>query len=172
MIETTMELVDGPGQGIVPIHEIGMDDGPDGLFTPITDVADAVCTGPLLGKLVFLVTEPLQGLERLIDLRASPPTERFDRVGVGGQMVLAPIQIAGTGDGDALGHGIEASLTFKFLLKGFTTGFLAGNERGHCGEPGQRAKGSVPLSFLPSCHRDRKTPNRGCDPHTVDGPGY
>ena len=38
-------------------------------------------------------------------------------------MVLAPIHIAGTGDGDALGHGIEASLPFEFLLKGFTAGF-------------------------------------------------
>ena len=44
-------------------------------------------------------------------------------------MVLAPIQITGTGDSDALGHGIEASLTFKFLLKGFTTGF----QQGHIG---------------------------------------
>ena len=123
MIERTMKLVDGTGQGIVPVHEIGIHDGPDGLFTPVTDVADAVCTSPQLGKLVFLVIEPLQGLERLIDLRDSPATKRFDRDGVGGQMVLAPIQIAGTGDGDALGHGIEASLTFKFLLKGFTTGF-------------------------------------------------
>ena len=42
---------------------------------------------------------------------------------LGGQMVLAPIQIAGTGNGDTLGHEIEASLPFKFLLKGFTTGF-------------------------------------------------
>ena len=93
------------------------------MFTPITDMTDSVCTGPLLGKLVFLLIEPLQGLERLIDLRPSPATKRFDRDGVWGQMVLAPIQIAGTGDGDALGHGIDASLTFKFLLKGFTTGF-------------------------------------------------
>ena len=123
MIETTMKLVDGPGQRIVPIHEIGIRDGPDGLFAPITDMTDAVCTGPLLGKLVFLVIEPLQGLEGLIDIRASQATERFDRDGVGGQMVLALIQIAGTGDGDALGHGIEASLTFKFLLKGFKTRF-------------------------------------------------
>ena len=46
MIETTMKLVDGTGQGIVPIHEIGMDDGPDGLFTSVTDVSDSVCTGP------------------------------------------------------------------------------------------------------------------------------
>ena len=123
VIEATMKLVDSTGQGIVPIHEIGIRDGLDGLFTPVTDVADAVCTCPLLGKLVFLLIEPLQGLERLIDLCASPATKKFDRDGVGGQMVLAPIQIAGTGDGDALGHGIDASLTFKFLLKGFTTGF-------------------------------------------------
>ena len=122
MIETTMKLADSIGQGIVPIHEIGIRDGLDGLFTPVTEVADAVGTCPLLGKLVFLLIEPLQGLERLIDLCASPATKRFDRDGVG-QMVLAPIQIAGTGDSDALGHGIEASLTFKFLLKGFTTGF-------------------------------------------------
>ena len=58
-----------------------------------------------------------------MDLRTSPATKRFDHDGVGCQMVLAPIQIAGTGDDDALGHGVEASLTFKFLLKGFTTGF-------------------------------------------------
>ena len=38
-------------------------------------------------------------------------------------MVLAPIQIAGTRDGDAFGHGIEASLPFEFLLKGFTPCF-------------------------------------------------
>ena len=38
-------------------------------------------------------------------------------------MVLAPIQIANTGDGDALGHGIETSLPLKILLKGFTPGF-------------------------------------------------
>ena len=47
MIETTMKLVDSTGQGIVPVYEIGIDDGPDGLFAPVTDVADSVCTGPL-----------------------------------------------------------------------------------------------------------------------------
>ena len=61
--ETTMKLVDSTGQGILPIHEIGIDDRPDGLFTPITDTTNAVCAGPLLGNLVFLVIEPLQGLE-------------------------------------------------------------------------------------------------------------
>ena len=76
---------------------------------------------------MFLVIKPLQGLEGLVDLRPSPATERFDRDGIGCQMVLAPIQIAGTGDGDALGHGIEASLTFKFLLKGFTNRFQQGH---------------------------------------------
>ena len=114
-----MKLVDGTGQGIVPVYEIGIDDGPDGLFAPVTDVSDSVCTGPLLGNLLFLIVEPLHGL----GLSTSPATERFDRDGVGCQMVLAPIQIPGTGDGDALDHGVEASLTFKFLLKGFTTGF-------------------------------------------------
>ena len=85
------------------------------MFAPVTYVSDSVRTGPLLGKLLFLVVEPLQGLEGLVAIRFSPPPERFDRDGVGCQMVLAPIQIAGTGDGDALGHGIEASLTFKFF---------------------------------------------------------
>ena len=123
MIETPMKLVDSTGQGIVPVYEIGIDDGPDGLLAPVTDVSDSVCTGPLLGNLVLLVVEPFQGLERLIDIRASPATERLNCDGVGCQMVFAPIPIAGTGDRDALGHGVQASLTFKFLLKGFTTAF-------------------------------------------------
>ena len=50
MVQAPMELVDGTGQSIVPIHEIGIGDGPDGLFAPIADVSDSVCTGPLLGK--------------------------------------------------------------------------------------------------------------------------
>ena len=107
MIETTMKLVDGTGQGIVPIYEIGIYDGPDGLFAPVTDVSDSVCTGPLLGNLLFLVVEPLQGLERLMDLRTSPATKRFDHDGVGCQMVLAPIQIAGTGDVMHLAMGLK-----------------------------------------------------------------
>ena len=123
MVETPMKLVDGAGQGIVPIDEIAVGDGSDGLLAPVTDVSNAVGTGPLLGNLVFLIVQPLQGLEGLIDLGPSPATQRFDGNGVGGQMVLAPIQIAGTGDSDALGHGIEASLRFKFLLKGFRAGF-------------------------------------------------
>ena len=89
-----MKLVDGASRGIVPIHEIGMDDGPDSLFTLVTDLSDSVCTGALLGNLMFLVIETLQGLERLVDIRTSPATKRFDRNGVGCQMVLAPIQIA------------------------------------------------------------------------------
>ena len=123
MVETPMKLVDGPGHGIVPINEITVGDGSDGLFAPVTDVSNAIGGGPLLGNLVFLVVEPLQGLEGLIDLGSSPTAERFDGNGVGGQMVLVLIQIAGTGDSDAFGHGIEASLPFKFLLKGFTAGF-------------------------------------------------
>ena len=51
MIETTMKLVESTGQGIVPVYEIGIDWGPDGLFTPVTDELDPVCTGPLLGNL-------------------------------------------------------------------------------------------------------------------------
>ena len=49
MIETSMELVDGTGQGIVAIDEIAVGDGPDRLFAPVTDVSNAVCTGPCLG---------------------------------------------------------------------------------------------------------------------------
>ena len=29
MIETAMKPIDGASQGIVPIHEVGIDDGPD-----------------------------------------------------------------------------------------------------------------------------------------------
>ena len=81
-----MKLVDGTGQGIVPIHGIGIHEGPDGLFTPITDLEYSACTGPLLGNLVFLVIEPLQGLKRLIDIRASPAPERFDGDRVGDRL--------------------------------------------------------------------------------------
>ena len=123
MVETPVKLVDGSDQRIIAIDEITVDDGLDRLFSPVTDVSNAVGTGPLLGNLMFLVVQPLQGLEGLVDLGPSPTPQGFDGDGVGGQMVLAPIQIAGTGDGDALGHGIEASLPFEFLLKGFTTGF-------------------------------------------------
>ena len=91
MIETPMKLVDGTGQGIVPIHEIGIHEGPDRLFTPITDYVRSIrpalaCTGPLLGNLVFLVIEPLQGLKRLIDIRALPAPERFDGDRVGDRL--------------------------------------------------------------------------------------
>ena len=86
-------------------------------------MSNAVRAGPLLGNLMFLVVQPLQGLEGLVDLGPSPATQRFDGDGVGDQMVLAAIQIASTGDGDAFCHGIEASLPFEFLLKGFTVGF-------------------------------------------------
>ena len=59
MVETPMKLVDGSGQGIVAIDEITVDDGPDRLFVPVTDVSNAVGTGPLLGNLVFLVVQLL-----------------------------------------------------------------------------------------------------------------
>ena len=122
-VETPVELVDGASQGIVAIDKIAVGDGSDRLFAPVTNVPNAVGTSPLLGNEVFLVIEPLQGSQRLVDLGPSPATQRFDSNGVGGEMVLAPIQIAGTRDGDAFGHGIEASLPFEFLLKGFTPCF-------------------------------------------------
>ena len=59
MVETPMKLVDGSGQGIVAIDEITVDDGPDGLFAPVTDVSNAIGAGPLLGNLMFLVVQPL-----------------------------------------------------------------------------------------------------------------
>ena len=38
--------------------------------------------------------------------------------------MFSPIQIAGTGNGHTLGHGVEASLGLEFLLKGFATTIL------------------------------------------------
>ena len=74
IIETPMKLVDGTGQGIVPVYEIGIDDGPDGLFVTVLFYRylyfvlnqiklQSYKVGPLLGNLVFLVVEPLQALE-------------------------------------------------------------------------------------------------------------
>ena len=37
--------------------------------------------------------------------------------------MFTPTQIAGTGNGHTLGHGIEASLGLEFLLTGFATRF-------------------------------------------------
>ena len=46
----------------------------------------------------------------MIDLGPSPPSERFHRNGVGGQMMFAPIKVASTGNGDTLGHGVEGDV--------------------------------------------------------------
>ena len=73
MVNIPVQLVDGTSQGIVTIHEIGIDYGPDCLFTPVTYVSDSVRTGPLLWNLVFLVVEPFQGLERLVDIGPRQP---------------------------------------------------------------------------------------------------
>ena len=54
-----MKLVDGASHRIIAIDEIIMDTGSDGLFAPITNVTNAVSAGPLFGKEVFLVVEPL-----------------------------------------------------------------------------------------------------------------
>ena len=123
MVETSVELVDGASHRIIAIDEMTVDTGSDRLFAAITNVTYAISAGPLFGKEMFLVIEPLEGFERMVDLGPSPPSERFHCNGVRSQMMLAPIQIAGTGDGDTLGHRIEARLLFKFLLKGFTPSF-------------------------------------------------
>ena len=44
-------------------------------------------------------------------------------------MVFSPIQIAGIGNGHALGHGVEARMGLEFLLKGFATSFQQGHIR-------------------------------------------
>ena len=72
MVKTPMKFVDSASRGIIPIDKIAVGDGSDGLFVPVTDVSNAVGTGPLLGKEVFLVIQPLQGLEGLVDLGPSP----------------------------------------------------------------------------------------------------
>ena len=54
-----MKLVDGASQGIVAIDEMTVGAGSDRLFAPITNVTNAIGTGPLVGNEVFLVIEPL-----------------------------------------------------------------------------------------------------------------
>ena len=72
MVETPMKFVDGSGQRIIPIDEITVHEGPDKLLASIPDMTNAIGTGSLLGKEMFLIVQPLQGLERLIDLGPSP----------------------------------------------------------------------------------------------------
>ena len=79
------------------------------------------CSPPL--RMCRIRSAQAHCFERLIDLRASPATQGFDRDGVGGQMVLAPIQIAGTSYRHTLFHRVETSLGLEFLLKGFTPRF-------------------------------------------------
>ena len=50
MVQAPMELINGASQGIVPVHEIRICDGPDGYFSPIADVSDSVGTAPLFGN--------------------------------------------------------------------------------------------------------------------------
>ena len=71
MVETPMKLVDSTGQGIVSIDEIAVDDSSDRLFAPVTDVSNTIGTGSLLGNLMFLIVQPMQGLEGLVDLGPS-----------------------------------------------------------------------------------------------------
>ena len=65
MVRTPVELVNSAYEGIIPIDEIRRDSRLDGLFTTIADVLDSVRTTALPGNLLFLVVEPLQGLEGL-----------------------------------------------------------------------------------------------------------
>ena len=78
MVKTPVEVVDSACEGIMPIDEIRRASRPDGLFTTIVDVSDPVRTGPLLGNLLLLVVEPLQGLEGMVDNGPPPATNRLD----------------------------------------------------------------------------------------------
>ena len=53
MVQTPVELVDGTGHSIVPIHKITVGEGPDRLFTAVADMAKAVGTSPLVGNEVY-----------------------------------------------------------------------------------------------------------------------
>ena len=48
MVETSMKLVDGASQRIVAIDKMSIGTGSDRLFAPITNVTNAVSTGPPL----------------------------------------------------------------------------------------------------------------------------
>ena len=62
MIETPMKFVDGSGQRIVAIDKITVHEGPDKLLAPIPDMSNAIGTGSLLGKEMFLIVQPLRAL--------------------------------------------------------------------------------------------------------------
>ena len=83
MVEAAVKFVDCAGGRIVPVHKIRVHPNPEGLFTPVADMTDPVGTGPLL-----LVIQPLQSLERLIDVRplANHEGVRRRRYGVAGDV--------------------------------------------------------------------------------------
>ena len=74
-----MEFVDGASDGILTFYEIGLYE----LLTPTVNVPDPVRTSPLLGNLLFLVIEPLYGLEGFVDVGTPPSTDRCDGDGIG-----------------------------------------------------------------------------------------
>ena len=82
MVNTPVELVGGTSQGIVTIHEIGIDDGPDSVYPRYVRVGFGPHWPPAWG-LVFPVVEPLQGLEGLVDIGPSPATDGFGSDGIG-----------------------------------------------------------------------------------------
>ena len=84
MVKTPVELVNSAFEGIMPIDEIRRDNRSHGLVTTIANASAPVRTGPLLGNLVFLVIEPLQGLEGMVEMWPLPATDWFDGDGIGG----------------------------------------------------------------------------------------
>ena len=85
--------------------------------------------------------------------------------------MFSPIQIAGTGNGHTLGHGVKANLGLEFLLKGFATRFQQGHIRfAVLDHSSTEIKGdlSTDLVSVPM----EQSVFRGSDPRTVGYPGY
>ena len=89
--------------------------------------------------------------------------------------MFSPIQIAGTGNGHTLGHGIKTSVGLEFSEKGFATRFQQGHTRFAVVDNFlTEIKGHITINLVsvPTVHRDCKIPNRGFDPRTVGCRGY
>ena len=67
------------------------------------------------------VAEPLTRLHRLERLSPLPPVERLNCHGVGDQLTLAPISIAGRCDRNTLLWGVEFCMLTKFSHKFFAS---------------------------------------------------
>ena len=122
--QTPVELVDGAGGGVVPVHEVLTQKA---LLSVVVRCADAVGLGGgrrgrrVDAKTMLLPRQPLQGFDGLIGPGSLPASTGFGHDGADGQEFFSPETVASGGDGDALDEGVELLLGLELFLECLAT---------------------------------------------------